>query len=135
MKRTTILLLLFMAVLLAACGGNSEPDAEPVSMTIKGYDTFAFDPESFSIPAGSEVTLIFENAGGLDHNFVLVRNNADPLLVSDADAVGGVNAGIVSGGGESTLTFIAPPPGEYQFVCTIAGHAAGGMVGTMVVEN
>lgn len=120
---------------LTACGGETEaaPEPEGVTLSISGYDTFAYDPDAVSVPTGSEVTLNFKNEGGLDHNFVLVSNSADPLTVTEANAIGGINAGTVSGGGETTLTFTAPPPGSYQYVCTIAGHAAGGMVGTLTV--
>lgn len=129
--------LLTAVVAITACGAQTEaaPEPEGVTLAISGYDNFAYDPAAFSVPSGSEVTVNFKNEGGLDHNFVLVSSSADPLTVTEANAIGGINAGTVSGGGETTLTFNAPPPGTYQYVCTIAGHAAGGMVGTMTVEE
>jgi plastocyanin len=133
MKR--LIFVATIAFLLAACGG-SEPEAPPpVAVTVEGLDTFQFTPATLSLPAGAQVDLTFKNGGGLDHNFVLVGQNVDPLSVTEADALGGVNAGTVAAGGEKNFTFTAPAAGTYQYVCTIAGHAAGGMVGTLTTTN
>ena len=135
MKRVILILIVgVIALLLAACGG-SEPEAPPpVNVTVEGLDTFQFNPATLSAPAGAQVNLTFKNGGGLEHNFVIVTNDTDPLTVTEADAFGGINIGTVSAGGEKVYTFTAPVVGTYKYVCTIPGHAAGGMVGTFTSQ-
>jgi len=135
MKRIILVLVVgAIALMLAACGGD-EPEAPPsVAFTVEGLDTFQFNPTTLSAPAGAHVTLTFKNGGGLEHNFVIVTDNTDPLTVTDADAFGGINVGTISAGGEKVYTFTAPAAGTYKYVCTIPGHAAGGMVGTFTSQ-
>jgi uncharacterized cupredoxin-like copper-binding protein len=64
----------------------------------------------------------------------LVANDADAAIVTDADAINSSATGAVAPGETGNVTFTAPAAGTYQFVCTIAGHAAAGMVGTFNVE-
>ena len=136
MKRVLfVLLLLIAAALLAACGGEKASGPEPFAITITGDDAFVYDPASFAVETGAEVSLTFKNIGGLDHNWIIVTEDTDVLTVSDASAYAGINAGLLTGGSEKTFTFIAPEPGTYKYVCTVAGHAAGGMVGTLTVTE
>jgi plastocyanin len=136
MKRLLfVLLLLVAAALLAACGGEEASGPEPFAITITGDDAFVYDPASFSVETGAEVNLTFKNIGGLDHNWIVVTEDTDVLTVTDASAYAGINAGMTTGGSEKTFTFTAPEPGTYKYVCTVAGHAAGGMVGTLTVTE
>ena len=138
MKRVLfVLMLIIAAAFLAACGGGGEEASgpEPVSFTVTGDDAFVYDPASLSVATGAEVTLTFKNIGGLDHNWILVTEDTDVLTVTDASAYAGITAGMTTGGTEKTFTFTAPEPGTYKYVCTVAGHAAGGMVGTLTVTE
>ena len=136
MKRLLfVLLLIIAAALLAACGGEETSEPEPFAITITGDDAFIYDPASFSVETGAEVSLTFKNIGGLDHNWIVVTEDTDVLTVTDASAYAGINAGMTTGGSEKTFTFTAPEPGTYKYVCTVAGHAAGGMVGTLTVTE
>lgn len=136
MKRLVLLTLSLLALLAAACGGGGSSNNEPQAVTLdfKGFDEFRYDPESTSVPAGSQVTVNFENAGVLEHNWLLLPSNVAPTEASEADALGGATSGLTPGGETETFTFAAPPTGTYQVVCTVPGHAAGGMVATFVVE-
>ncbi|MBP7999197.1 MAG: multicopper oxidase domain-containing protein [Chloroflexi bacterium] len=129
--------LVLLAMLMVACGGGGEESegSAPVSFTVTGDDAFVYDPKTLSAPTGSEVTVTFKNIGGLDHNWILVTDDTDVLTVTEADALSGANAGMVTGGTEKTFTFVAPAAGTYKYVCTVAGHAAGGMVGTFTVTE
>ena len=134
MKRSTLILVVVLAILLVACGG--EPEAPPaVSIAIKGQDSFRYDPETLSVPTGAHVTLTLENTGVLEHSWVLIPDTVDPVEANDSDALGGATTGIVPGGNSGTVTFTAPPVGTYTFVCTVPGHAAGGKIGTMTVTQ
>lgn len=129
-------ILLFVAVAVVACGGGGDSSGPaPVSFTVTGDDAFVFSPNQLTAPTGAQVTVTFRNIGGLDHNWILVGNDVDVLTVTEAAALAGANAGMVTGGSESTFSFFAPAAGNYKFVCTVAGHAAGGMVGTFTVTE
>ena len=139
MKRLSYLFVFAVGAIafLAACGG-SEPEAppapDPVSITFVGTDDFQWDPGAVTVESGQEVTVILDNQGALEHNWILARDGIDVATASDADALFGANAGYVQGGETGEVTFFAPGPGDYLFVCTVAGHAAGGMVGEFTVE-
>ena len=94
-----------------------------------------FDTEGFAVDAGSVVTLTYDNDSTLfQHNWVLVldgakddvseRGTAHPtdgwVQPDDPDVIAAtelLDPGVVGG-----VTFITPPPGTYQFVCTFPGH-------------
>ncbi|NIP28213.1 MAG: multicopper oxidase domain-containing protein [Phycisphaerae bacterium] len=135
MKKFTVLVVVLaaMALLLAACGGGDE-ESGPVALSFEGSDTFQFIPASASVSAGDEVEVTFTNTGALEHSWVLVAGDADAATVTDADAINNATTGTVAGGETGTVTFTAPDAGTYQFVCTIPGHAAAGMVGTLTVN-
>ena len=59
--------------------------------------------------------------------------NVDPLTATEADAIGTANSGTVSPAETKTFRFATPEPGDYHIVCSVPGHAAGGMVGMLTV--
>ena len=132
MKRLTLILaLMAIAVLLAACGGG-EPEA--TTLSFDGLEPFAFNPDAASANAGGQVEVTLNNVGALEHSWSLVSGDADPTTVTDSNAIAGTATGNVAPGDSKTINFTAPTAGTYQFVCTVPGHAAGGMVGTMTLE-
>jgi len=80
-------------------------------ITVVGTE-FSFNPSSISIQAGEKVRIIFKNLGGANHNL------------------------IIEGSGVSTKTieFTFPAAGTYNFFCSIPGHKAAGMTGSLIVE-
>jgi azurin len=86
------------------------------------------------------------------HNFIQL-NTSDQAQVEEfvaaAEAAGEANSYIPSdtslilassellaagSNSSDTISFQAPAPGEYVYVCTVAGHYAAGMWGTLTVE-
>lgn len=135
MKRLVMFVtILALALLLVACGGGDENGNATASLTFEGNDSLQFNPATASVPAGADVTVTFNNTGALEHSWTLVTNNADVATVTDAEAINGATTGTVAGGASNTLTFTAPAAGTYTYVCTVPGHAAGGMVGTLTVQ-
>ena len=136
-KREFILFFLLSCAtfLLAACSGSiaEAKNTNSIQLQVEGLDTLQFTPDRASILAESEVELTFKNAGNLDHNFIIVE--IDPFNLTEADALAGINTGVVPGGEKTTLTFEAPPIGTYTFVCVVPGHAAAGMVGTLSITE
>ena len=105
-----------------------------------------FIPATLVVKQGKRVTLRFENTGGtLPHNFVLVKDEDDiDALAMAAMQEGGdyvpkhmkekllAFTALASPGQTVEVTFVAPPPGAYTYVCLVSGHA-GMMLGTLRV--
>ena len=124
------------------------------SITITGNDRMEFDITRFAVPAGAEITLIFDNIGrmpkeAMGHNLAVLDKDMDPNVFAAAAIRHPLNEYIppeyadkviattaILGPGESeTLVFTAPTePGEYPYVCSFPGHTPAGMKGIMVVR-
>src|SRR5438067_10976302 len=73
---------------------------------------FKFQVSTGSVPVGQSVTISFTNHGTIQHN-----------LTSDATGVH-----LVAQPGQTvSTTVVFPAPGDFDFVCTIAGHKEAGM--------
>ncbi len=133
-------LLSLTALLLAACGGSEQPQGAQNDFTVKVKDDFKFDPETLTVKAGEEINVTFENTSALAHSFAILRPGVDPVAASNAsedelhdDLVLEIHE--ISGGQSASESFTAPSEaGEYVIACLVPGHAAAGMVGTLVVE-
>ncbi len=91
-------------------------DAEGVEITTVDI---AFEPNEFTIPAGTDVVVTITNEGVLEHDFhVEELGIASDLL----------------GNGETTTVTINAEAGTYEFFCAVPGHREAGMVGTLTVE-
>ncbi len=125
----------------AAPGGAAAVQVNPdgtVTVNIESVgETMAFNVNEITVPAGKKITVNLKNNATSDvmkHNFVLVQNGkADEIgiaAVQAGEAKGYLpdNPAILahssmSGPGQTvSVTFDAPLPGEYQFVCTFPGH-------------
>lgn len=134
MLRSTKLVVLVAALsalmlVLAACGGGSGGGDNQGSAGTAGGDGvlvvelgpgFVFKPSEITVKAGEEVRVQLVNKDSVVHNFVIEAF--------------GVHSGEVAAGETVEITFTAPEPGEYEIICDIPGHAAGGMVGTLIVN-
>lgn len=146
-RRSTAVLLALAAALLSACAagpwmpgqpmgdpghmdgmmGGRSPDSGGVEEISEPLDTAReiavdagdmwFDPDVVEIAVGEPVNITVTNQGGIFHDLVVVelgfRVDVDP----GATATGGIEV---------------ERPGSYEFLCTVPGHAAAGMVGRLV---
>jgi uncharacterized cupredoxin-like copper-binding protein len=133
---------------LSACGGGATTSTDggasdaggSADLTVKTLDTFSYDPNAWTVSAGQEVNLTLDNAEGLlEHSFVVLNEGLtrdDALTITpDGQAEMKYYSLVVPIGGTESGTFTAPAtPGEYVVVCAVAGHAAGGMMGTLTVQ-
>lgn len=127
--------LILCAVLLTACGkGTAE-----LSLSTVG-DTMAFDKTTLTAKAGQKVHVTLTSratSAAMKHNFVLVN----PGKESDVATAGGgageganyvpsgnanvlASTALAAPGGMVDVTFTAPPPGDYPYICTFPGHFA-----------
>ena len=100
-------------------------------------DTMAFDKTKLTVPAGSKVHLVLKNHGTLavmTHNWVLVKKGTEAKVALDGLEKAATNGYVVPGedvlaytsmvapGKSTEITFDAPPPGTYPYICTFPGH-------------
>jgi azurin len=122
----------------AAPSASAKP-AQTVEIQIASVaNTMTFDKTKLSVPAGSSVHLTMKNnatMATLPHNWVLVNKGTEASV-----AAAGLKMGEAAGyfdvrnkdalahtplakPGETTeVTFDAPPPGDYPYICTFPGH-------------
>ncbi len=133
-----------LALALAAC--SRAPKEVTLKLAAVG-EPLRYDKPELKVPANSRVTLTLTNAApgaALSHNFVLVQpGTADAVGVAAASAGGDreyipshyaviANSPPARPGEKVTVSFLAPPAGSYEFLCTVPSHAA--MRGTFLVQ-
>jgi cytochrome c oxidase subunit II len=119
-------------LLLAACGGDDGGDAatehgghEMASEVAAGAreitvdaDSFEFTPSDLTVTAGEDIAILL-SSDDVYHDF----------------EVDGVEGHVGAEPGEAmTGGFRFDEPGEYTYFCSVAGHRAQGMEGTITVE-
>jgi len=127
---TSTILVLALSLVLTACGSNK------VTLNVTATDT-GYNSQTYTVPAGAEVTLNLTNNGAIEHEFAILKlgeHVTPPFGDKDEDKIlwelDGVEAGKTKSG-----TFTAPTePGEYDVICGIPGHIELGMVATLIVK-
>ena len=94
-------------------GGGSADQPDAVWMA----EQLAFTGAPDTIPAG-EVVIGLEITGGVPHNVVFEGFEGDSILVE------GDQAGLYTG-------TVDVPPGTYTYYCSVPGHRAAGMEGSV----
>jgi len=134
----------------------SPTPVEPVKValaieTAKGAEDFHYATDTLSAPAGSTIALKLTNRTNADdevgHNWVLVKPGQEDSVLANGIKAGDDNdwldiedPGIIAAtrlierGDSHSVTFEAPPPGAYTFLCTFPDHYKGGMKGTLTIN-
>jgi uncharacterized cupredoxin-like copper-binding protein len=89
-----------------------------VKVTIGKPSEFHFQLSSSSVAKPGTVTFALKNEGKLAHDF----------------KIDGKKTPILAPGKSATLTVTFKKAGTYPYLCTIPGHAAAGMKGTLTVK-
>ena len=133
--RIALLATLPMAFLLGACSGGPSTELKA------SMEDFMFSPVEWTVPAGEEITIELTNDGSVEHEWVILQSG---VTISDESELPETEEELladfvywedeVEPGETKTLTFTAPPAGEYQIICAIEDHFNAGMEGTLVSE-
>jgi plastocyanin len=94
-----------------------DPVEDGVNLVVEA-DDMHFSPDEIEITAGEAVNLSLDNQGAVFHD--LDVDGADFRLAADP-------------GTTDTGALTIDEPGTYPFICTVRGHAAAGMEGTITV--
>lgn len=81
-----------------------------------GLAEFSVNPGAAEVPAGTS-ELIVQNNGSIQHNLT-IEGSETPLI---------------DGGDSSTLDISSLTPGTYKMYCSIPGHEAAGMKGSVTI--
>lgn len=95
------------------------PSGEGQRIEISAFDDLSYSLKDITVQPGD--TIVFTNEGFLQHDF-----NVDELDIHTEL----LNA-------SQTVEIVIPAdaePGSYEFYCSVSGHRAGGMFGTITVE-
>jgi uncharacterized cupredoxin-like copper-binding protein len=119
---------------------NVTPLGPTYSLQDNTTNSLSFVPNVLSTPAGATITgpvtfhVLVTNLGSLSHTFTVAaeRNTTLTNLGPLNSHTPLVNVSINSSG-EAVAKFTVPGVGVYEYVCTIAGHFAGGMFGFLYV--
>ena len=146
--RFKYVLLLFISLCMFT-GCSVENDVNKIVITSDDY--MKFNTSKITVKSGKLVKLTLKHIGKLDvqvmgHNFVLLKDNVDILEFANKAAMASKNQYIpvesdevivytdmIGGGQETTIEFLPPDVGVYNFICSFPGHYAM-MKGKFIVE-
>jgi plastocyanin/mono/diheme cytochrome c family protein len=102
---------------------QAAPSGGPSKLTVAADPTgqLAFDQTSLTAQAGN-VTVDFTNQAPLQHDFCIQQGSSDLGCTSTIQ------------GASTTKTFNNLKSGTYTFYCSVDGHEAAGMKGTLTVK-
>ncbi len=111
-----------LAIGLSACSSSSsEPAAVPTDAdaVVAGTDSFEFEPGEVEIPADG-ATIALQCGPSLPHDLVVEVADGEETVVECS-------------GGQTEAGDVDLEAGSYVFFCSIPGHRAAGMEGTIAV--
>ena len=124
--------VILLSLILSACGGGNNPSTQiNVTMT-----DFAYSPNTFTVPAGAQISFSATNSGAVAHSFVIMNlgQNVGGHFTADDKSNVYWEQPEVPPGSSIQSTFTSPSdPGSYQVVCANAGHFEAGMVAKLIV--
>lgn len=125
-RRAALALTVTAAVGVAGLTGLAMAASKPPavrSLSAKANE-LVYNVKTLKAPAGP-VRLVLTNRSDLAHNIALRGPKlAKPRLGK-----------VVGKGKKSVVAFANLPPGRYTFYCSVFGHEAGGMKGTLTVAK
>lgn len=126
MNRFVLAAFVAGTLLFAACGGSSGGSSSSSgtktvtngAIDVNAKDPFSFDVKTIKAPAGP-LTITLHEKGTSEHTFTISALKFEIKVTPSAPTATG------------TVTLEAGK--TYSFKCSFDGHAAAGMVGTIVV--
>lgn len=93
-------------------------ESEDVRTVVVEGGNYYFESDNIEVEVGEEVEFVFENQGG-QHDLIIPEHN--------------VGTNVINTGETDSFVYSFDETGEYDFICSIGGHAQQGMTGTIEV--
>ena len=120
---TVVIASIVSSVLAGAAAQAAPAREEAVVLQLKAVGSIAYNKKALSAPHG-KVTIRMKNTSPLKHDVAIKGKGVTAKSAKGkVVATGGVSVAI------ATLK-----AGKYTFLCTVPGHAAAGMKGTLTVK-
>ena len=129
--------LSILAVVSASCAllwaipavAHPAKKASTITVTAGKPGEFGFIVSPKAVKHGA-VTFVVTNKGALPHTFQICSSNKGTTA---ANTCTGKATPQINVGKSVSLTYTFAKAGKYEYLCTIPGHAAGGMKGVLTV--
>ncbi|HSP02934.1 MAG TPA: cupredoxin domain-containing protein [Acidimicrobiales bacterium] len=126
-------------LVLGGCGddddsGGAASDAS-TSIAAEAAD-FEFDPDAWTVPVDEEITIDFENAGNIEHEWAVLALGQE--IESEADFSEEIvlfEVEAIPPGESTSESFTVDEAGTYQVICALEGHFDAGMEGALEVAG
>jgi uncharacterized cupredoxin-like copper-binding protein len=130
MKTRSLLLLFTLVLQLTAC--THSPTT--INVTLSDY---SYTPNTFTVPAGKEVTLNMTNQCFVSHTFIIFKLGTDAGTKYGPEDEKNIYWKVeILPGKSAAAKFTAPvEPGEYYVTCGLGGHHEVGMAGKLIVVD
>ncbi len=140
MTRRSFMMIVFVAASAvgtapAALAHISQAAGKTVTVSAGKPSEFAFTLSTKTVPHGT-ITFKVTNASasGLAHDFKLCTTATKATSAGAlANACTGKGTTALGKGQSATLSVTVAKPGSYEYLCTVPGHAAGGMKGILKI--
>ena len=148
-RTLTVVAIAAVALIALACGGDAggtgggDGESGVREIHLRMTDQIRFDPAEIQVEAGVPVRLVIDNSEAASiHDF-----SVKAIPVMDVNHEGEADMGhmgmnstddydlhlALESGTDGVLEFTPTETGEYEFMCTVTGHAQAGMTGTLIV--
>jgi plastocyanin len=131
-SRLLLVALAAPVLLLASCGDDGDEASTSIDATAS---EFQFEPDSWTVPAGEQFSIEFQNDGSVEHEWAVIKLGED-IESEDEFAEDKVlfEVEAVPAGDSTTQSFTVDEAGDYQVICALETHFDAGMEGTLTVE-
>ncbi len=143
MRSRTLLVLVGLAVVLAACSkaSTAETSGGVRTVEITALDSLRFDPSQVTVKAGEPIRFAVTNSGSDPHEFILGDEATQMAHEEEMDSDDSMGHGMdmdmpaltLAPGETKEATVTFDKPGTILYGCHESGHYDGGMVGTITV--
>lgn len=128
--RVVLLLVASTAMLVWALPAMAHSAGGTTVKVVAGKPSeFHFKLSVMSVKTGA-VTFAFTDDGALGHSFYVCSK---PTMSDSADSCAGKGTPVIQPHKSATLKLTFSKAGNYEYLCTVPGHAAAGMKGLLKV--
>jgi uncharacterized cupredoxin-like copper-binding protein len=124
---------------------TSAPKGPPQVLFLNGTGSYQWVPQDLGVSVTSlpvSIAVLAGDIGGLDHTWTLdptpndtaINPSTWPSVLAAHPPPPGANVTLSGGGASTWANFTLTKPGIYTFICTIPGHYANGMNGSLYVN-